>query len=169
MDAKILAATKHFTFPSLPSSFMYDPISKNEVYPQILLLNPLKAAGPENVPIKFLKILTPVISTYLRDAFNKCYETGIFPNPLKNTKIFPIYKAKQKDIASNYRPTSLLSPISKIFEKLLYSRLELFFSKNKVITKQQFGFRCGYSTEMAVKVRLDWTRGNAKRRDATKI
>ena len=43
-----------------------------------------------------------------------------------------------------------MSPISKIFEKLLYSRLELFFSKNKVITKQQFGFRCGYSTEMAV-------------------
>ena len=33
---------------------------------------------------------------------------------------------------------------------MLYSRLELFFSKNKVITKQQFGFRCGYSTEKAI-------------------
>ena len=130
--------------------FLYDPISENEVYSQILQLNPLKAAGPENVPIKLLKILAPIISTYLRDAFNKCHETGIFPNSLKNAKIVPIYKAKQKDRASNYRPISLLSPISKIFEKLLYSRLELFFSKNKVITKQQFGFRCGYSTEMAV-------------------
>ena len=29
-------------------------------------------------------------------------------------------------------------------------RIELFFSKNKVITKQQFGFCCGYSTEMAI-------------------
>ena len=55
MDAKIPAATKHFTFPSLPNSFMYDPISENEVYSQILPLNSLKAAGPENVPIKFSK------------------------------------------------------------------------------------------------------------------
>ena len=78
MDAKIPAATKHFTFPSLPNSFMYDPISENEVYSQILLLNPLKAAWPKNVPIKFLKKLAPIISTYLRDAFNKCHEQEFF-------------------------------------------------------------------------------------------
>ena len=53
MDAKIPAATKHFTFSSLSNSFMYDPISESEVYSQILRLNPLKAVGPENVPIKF--------------------------------------------------------------------------------------------------------------------
>ena len=34
MDAKIPAATKHFTFSSLPNSFMYDPISESEVYSQ---------------------------------------------------------------------------------------------------------------------------------------
>ena len=45
---------------------------------------------------------------------------------------------------------SFLSPISKIFEKLLYSRLEFFFSKNKVIAKQQFDFCCGYSIQMAI-------------------
>ena len=53
MDAKIPAATKHLTFPSLPNSFMYDPISESEVYSQNLQLNPLKSAGPENVPINF--------------------------------------------------------------------------------------------------------------------
>ena len=53
MDAKIPAATKHFTFTSLPNSFMYHQISESEVYSQILQLNPVKAAGPENVPIKF--------------------------------------------------------------------------------------------------------------------
>ena len=127
MDAKIPATTKHFTFSSLLNSFMYNPISESDVYSQILQLNPLKAAGPENVPIKFLKILAPIISTYLRDAFNKCYKTGIFPNSLKNAKIVPVYKAKQKDIASNYRPISFLLSILKIFEKLLHSKLEFFF------------------------------------------
>ena len=48
------------------------------------------------------------------------------------------------------RPISLLSGVSKIFEKLLYFRLEKFFSVNNVITKHQFGFRHGYSTEMAL-------------------
>ena len=150
MDAKIPAATKHFTFSSLLNFFMYNPISESDVYSQILQLNPPKTAGPENVPIKFLKILTPIISTYLRDAFNKCYKTGIFPNSLKNAKIVPVYKAKQKDIASNYRPISFLLSISKIFEKLLHSKLEFVFFLSKVITKQQFGFCCGYSTEMEI-------------------
>ena len=81
---------------------------------------------------------------------NVIYETGIFPNSLKIAKVIPVHKAKQKDIAGNYRPISLLSLISKVFEKLLYIRLERFFFTTNVITKQQFGFRCGYSTEMAI-------------------
>ena len=63
MNAKIPAAAKHFIFSSLPNSFMYDPISESEAYSQILQINPLKAVGPEIVPIKFFKILTPKIST----------------------------------------------------------------------------------------------------------
>ena len=37
-----------------------------------------------------------------------------------------------------------------MFEKLLFVRLEKFFSLQNVITKQQFGFRKGCSTEMAI-------------------
>ena len=46
MNAKIYAATKHFTFSRLPNSFMHDPITVSEEYLQILQLNSLKAAGP---------------------------------------------------------------------------------------------------------------------------
>ena len=35
MDAKIPAVTKHFTFSSLSNSFIYDPVTKSEVYSQI--------------------------------------------------------------------------------------------------------------------------------------
>ena len=52
---QIPAATKHFTFSSLPSSFVYDPISEREVYSQILQLDPVKAAGPKNGSINSLK------------------------------------------------------------------------------------------------------------------
>ena len=75
-----------------------------------------------------------------------------YPDALKNAKIIPIHKARQKDVVSNYMPISLISPLSKVFEKLLYIRLTKFFSKNDIMTKQQFGFRQGYSTEMAITV-----------------
>ena len=63
--------------------------------------------------------------------------------------MIPVYKSGPKNLPSNYRPISLLSPTSKVFEKLLYVRLEKYFSLHNVITNQQFGFRKGYSTEMA--------------------
>ena len=44
-----------------------------------------------------------------------------------------------------------MSPVSKVFEKLLFVRLEKLSVKN-IITNQQFGFRQGYSTEMAITV-----------------
>jgi len=150
MDAKIPSTTRFFGFSSLPNSFVFDPIMEDEVYSQILQLNSKKSAGPKNILIKFFRILASIISSYLKDAYVLCYETGTFPNCLKNAKVIPIYKIKQKDKPTNYGPISLLSPISKLFEKLLHHRLENFFSKNSVISKQQFGFRCGYFTEMAV-------------------
>ena len=65
-------------------------------------------------------------------------------------KLF-LYTNLEVDIATNnHRSISLLSTISKVFERLLYVRLEKFLSRNNVIIKQQFGFRQGYSTDMAV-------------------
>ena len=55
LACQIPTATKHFTFSSLPNSFVYDPISEREVYSQILQLNPVKAAGPEKALINFSK------------------------------------------------------------------------------------------------------------------
>ena len=83
LDAKIPAATKCFNFPSMLKSFVYDPITEDEVHLQIFQLNSNKAAGPENVTTKILRVFfATMLSPYLSDTFNKCYETGIFPNSL---------------------------------------------------------------------------------------
>ena len=128
----------------------YEPITNEEVYLKLSQLDPRRASGPENTPTKFLKVLSPIISPISAHTFNKCYDVGKYPEVLKQAKVTPIYKSGPKNVASNCRPISLLSPISKVFEKLLYVRLEKFFSLQNVITKQQFGFRKRYSTEMAI-------------------
>ena len=49
----------------------------------------------------------------------------------------------------NYRPVSLLTSISKIFEKVAYNQLSRYFKINKLFCKSQYGFRDEHSTELA--------------------
>jgi hypothetical protein len=49
--------------------------------------------------------------------------TGIFPDRLKYSEIKPIYKKGDKTLITNYRPISLLTVFSNIFEKVIYKRL----------------------------------------------
>ena len=49
----------------------------------------------------------------------------------------------------NYRPVSLLTSISKIFEKVAHKQLTDYFTKNHLFYKSQYGFRAEHSTEFA--------------------
>jgi potassium voltage-gated channel Eag-related subfamily H protein 8 len=51
---------------------------------------------------------------------------------------------------TNYRPISLLTSFSKIFEKIIYNRLITYFTSNNIFTNSQFGFRKKSSTDKAV-------------------
>ena len=63
----------------------------------------------------------------------------------------PIFKNGAKDQGCNYRPISLLSPLSKIFEKCLYERLYTYLEKHKIFTPNQYGFKQNSSTSQAVR------------------
>ncbi len=56
----------------------------------------------------------------------------------------PIYKNKgSKSDLNNYRGISVLSPLAKIFEKLLAAQINDYFENNSSIYKGQHGFRFG--------------------------
>jgi hypothetical protein len=76
--------------------------------------------------------------------------TGTFPDRLKFSEIKPIYKKGDKTLISNYRPISLLPVFSKIFEKIIYKRLYDYLTLNNILVKEQCGFRCNTSTEIAI-------------------
>ena len=79
-----------------------------------------------------------------------CFQQGIVPKELKRANIIPIHKGNDPTIFSNYRPISLLPVFSKILERLLYNRLFNFFNSNNIQGDSQYGFRRGFSTEMAL-------------------
>ena len=68
----------------------------------------------------------------------------------KTGKITPIFKKGNKKLLENYRPVSVLPFFSKIFEKILYNRLYNFFTKENVLSKNQYGFRKRHSTVHAL-------------------
>ena len=53
-------------------------------------------------------------------------------------------------LSTNYRPISVLTYFSKIFEKVLYGRLNDYFTKNNLLSQQQYGFRNNHSTSLAI-------------------
>ena len=86
---------------------------------------------------------------------NMSFMEGVFPSELKLAKVIPIFKSGDSTKMSNYRPISILSFFSKIFEKLMYNILNNFLYKNDVIYKYQFGFRKKHSTQHAIITLVD--------------
>ena len=72
---------------------------------------------------------------------------GSFPDACKIAKIKPLFKKGSKTDSSNYIPISLLSLLSKAFERVVLDQTEEFSSLNKVLYDYQSGFRKNHSTE----------------------
>ena len=63
-----------------------------------------------------------IIAGYLADSFNECIESGNYPDILKIAPVIPLHNGGSVLDLGNYRPISILSPINKVFETILYKR-----------------------------------------------
>ena len=88
-------------------------------------------------------------------VINMSLMEGIFPSELKLAKVVPIFKSGESDKVPNYRPISVLSFFSKIFEKIMYNNVVNFMDKNDTFYKYQFGFRKSHSTQHAIITLVD--------------
>ena len=80
-----------------------------------------KATGLDEIPAKYLKDGSSVISKLLTHIINLSITTGSIPDDLKMARIVPLYKKNSKTNVGNYRPITVLSVISKVFEKVTVS------------------------------------------------
>ena len=113
------------------------------------------AVGWDQLPAFIFKENKDPLSGILNHIMNLSLEQGTFPNELKKANIIPIFKAGETDIIGNYRPVSLLTTVSKVFERAMYNRLISFITQQKILYSLQFGFREGHGTHMAILKFLD--------------
>ena len=96
--------------------------------------------------VSLLKANKHQLAVPLTTLFNHSVRSGEFPNCLKHATVIPIHKKGALDDLKNYRPISLLSVYSKIFEKLMKKFLINYLDSKSIISPEQFGFRQGLST-----------------------
>lgn len=122
-------------------------ISPLETKKEINLLNNNKSTGYDNIDAFTLKHLPPKAITFLTLIFNSILRLQHFPSQWKCAEIIMVLKPnKSENLLSSYRPISLLSIVSKLFEKLFLKRLTPFLNENNIIPDHQFGFRSKHGT-----------------------
>ena len=131
-------------------SIVLNPCTNDEISKYLCNLNVSKACGPNSIPTAILKSFSGTFIQPLTFVINKSLIEGVFPSLLKSASVCPIFKKNDKTNCANYRPISLLSNLSKIFERAMYDRIELFFNDFKLIYKLQYGFRKKHSTNHAL-------------------
>ena len=126
---------------------------KKTTYKEIVkVIGSLKASqaqGYDEISNNILKACKTFISVPLSYLCNRILFEGVFPDRLKYATVLPVYKKGDKNRVSNYRPISILTSISKIFEKVMYSSLLKHLNDNSILSNHQFGFREKQGTENA--------------------
>ena len=134
-------------------------ITENGVYILLSKLNPKKAVGPDNISPRVLVECAREVAPMLTYIFNQSLDSGEVPDDWKQANISPIFKKGRKDLAENYRPVSLTSVVSKVFEHIIFSNVAKHLERYSILTPKQHGFRSGHSCESQLICAIDdWSR-----------
>ena len=134
----------------------------------VMNLDLSKASGPNCIPVVVLKNCQPELSYILAELFNKCFKESCFPDCWKVSSVVPVFKnVGERSTPKNYRPVSLLSVVSKVFEKLVNNRIVGHLEKCGLFSDFQYGFRSSRSTADLLTVVCDRIARAFNRTEAT--
>ena len=98
----------------------------------------------------FIKLSSSILIPIVVSLINASFSLGIFPDDLKVAKVISLFKKGDTLDINNYRPISLLTCFSKIFEKAIFTRLSNFLNKHSVLISSQYGFCPNRSSTHAI-------------------
>ena len=135
----------------------------------VMNLDLSKTSGPDCIPVVVLKNCEPELSYILAELFNKCLKESCFPGCWKVSSVVPVFRnVGERSTAKNYRPVSLLSVVSKVFEKLVNNRIVNHLEKCGLFSDFQYAFRSSRSTTVLLTVVSDRIARSFNRSGATR-
>ncbi len=134
---------------SIPNSIVVLSISAAEIRNVIISLKN-SSPGWDEMPASVLKQCVDGYIEPLTHLINQSIIEGVFPKELKLARVVPLFKSGDTTQVTNYRPISVLTFFSKIFERIMYNYVLDFMTEHDIIYKYQFGFRQKHSTQQAI-------------------
>ena len=154
--AKILA--DHFNSKmshgnvNIPSTCIPEPklnslaFRSSEVQKLLVSLDEHGGVDPNGFFPSFFKKFSKIFAPKLSAMFRKLIHLGEFPSCWKIASVTPIPKEGNSCRAKDFRPISITPVLSKVFERLIASRLHKFIETERILPKTQFGYRKGLGT-----------------------
>ena len=125
--------------------FSFRCVDKDEILKEVLNSDVSKAFQDSDIPSRIIKQNADVFTDILPSSFNNLIYQSQFAPIFKLVNISLAFKKGDRNFKENYRPVSILSNISKIFEQCMFRQISRFM--DSYLTKKQCGFRKGYSPQ----------------------
>ena len=109
-------------------TFNFRYVSVKEVKKELMNLSSKKVTRKGDIPAKILKDSLSVYTKELTTIINNYLKDGLFPNELKLADVSPAFKKDDDLTKENYRPVSIPSYMSKVFERIFCKQINRFMT-----------------------------------------
>lgn len=142
------AEKPHGDFPSLS---VFEPVTSSEIESILSTIKP-KTSRLDPLPSWIIVSSKLIIAPIMSHICNISLNSGHLPPSEKKAIITPLLKKRNlnKEELSNYRPISGLSFLSKIIERVVFSRINTFLVEHDLYNPFQSAYRNAFSTETAL-------------------
>ena len=131
---------------TITGQFKFNEESEQEI---IKLIDRIKidvAVGEDDISARLLKDAKYIVAETLTKLVNISYRKSTFPACMKKAIVRAIHKKEDTEDPSNYRPLSILSTVSKVFERSATNQLVSYLEQNKLLSETQHAYRKSHST-----------------------
>lgn len=146
--------------PVTKHSISLNNVTISEIVDAINNLKNSYSTGHDNISTTIIKKCAQWLAMPLCHILNSCFALGTYPNFLKISKVICLFKKNDPRDITNYRPISLLSVFSKIFERIIFNVIVDFLETRNIFSPSQHGFRKDHSTSTALLSFLDYVYRN---------
>ena len=136
---------KEFYPEIVPTSFKFEPVTKDDMKNEIQNLNVKKSSTFGCIPVTILKDCIDVYLVHLTNSVNHSLQTSVFPQKLKQAEVILLHKKLDPLNKENYRPVGLLPHLSKVFERIIYKQINSYMEDK--LAKCLTGFRKSHGTQ----------------------
>lgn len=139
-------------------TFKFREVNTEEVLKELKSINPKKSIGTDGIPSQIIHDSAEILSKPLTDIINLNLKECIFPSKAKIAAILPLFKKDDRSDKRNYRPVSILSALSKVFERILKNQIVNFIED--FLSPYISAYRKAYSTQhVLIRLLEEWKSG----------